>query len=219
MPGNQRFIVGIDEAGRGPCIGPLVITAYVIPTTKIDTLKKLGVQDSKKLSSLKREYLYPKLLKLSAKCYTKKVLPKEIDSFGLTSLCLSAITELLLKVHKSSLRISCLYIDSLGALAKKLFCQYIHSEVFDKTGYSYDIVYEPKADDTYPVVSAASVIAKVTRDREIIKLHKVVGYDFGSGYPNKKTESFIASYFRETGALPYGTRRKWRNVQAIIQKP
>jgi ribonuclease HII len=78
------------------------------------------------------------------------------------------------------------------------------------------LIYEPKADETYTACQAASIIAKVTRDREILKLHEMVGIDFGKGYPNRDTVEFIREYREERGELPPDTRTRWRSIEKML---
>ena len=79
-----------------------------------------------------------------------------------------------------------------------------------------DVVARHKADDTYPVVSAASIIAKVTRDRLISDISAEFGEDIGSGYPSDpKTIGFIEKWIKENGCSPRYTRNSWETVRNI----
>ena len=73
------LIAGVDEAGRGCVIGPLVITGYLIKEKNLLLLKALGVKDSKKLSSKKRENLAIKIMQISENCKTINLFPDQID--------------------------------------------------------------------------------------------------------------------------------------------
>ena len=81
-----------------------------------------------------------------------------------------------------------------------------------------EIISEHKADDTYPAVSAASIIAKVERDRQVRIIADEIG-DFGSGYPaDPRTHSFLLGYYREHGHMPPHVRMSWKSVKKIIQE-
>ncbi len=215
----KKYIAGIDEAGRGPCLGPLVIGIVLISESKVDKLNNLNLKDSKLLTDKQRRVFYNKIVELSDFYSTAVIQPDDIDHECLTTVCLSNIYSLVSKVIKKYSKISELYVDAVGKFSYTNFCNYLSIKLHNIRDVLPTIVYEPKADQTYPIVSAAAIVAKVTRDNRIKDLHKKVGYNFGSGYPNKKTDKFIADYLRETKTLPPGVRTKWRNVKNIIKKP
>ena len=189
----MTLIVGIDEAGRGPVIGPMVISAVSIKEEDIHKLEEIKVKDSKQLSPAQRENLFSKI-KLIA--YDYKILiiqPKEIDEAVVSD----DLNLNWLEAEKNALLINMLKPDTaiLDCPSNNIIAyrNYVKQRLENK---KVKITAEHKADERYPVVSAASILAKVTRDAEIEKLKAKLGVDFGSGYPSDpKTKAFLEKYF------------------------
>ncbi len=203
------LVLGVDEAGRGSAIGPMVICGYAVEENKLGELVSLGVADSKKLTPERREELAPLITQL-AHGYEIKIIPaQEVNaslrsrgSNGLNMLEVKVMTEII-----NHLKPSVVVIDSPERDTES-FRKKILANLFDRQA---NVICENKADDKYPVVSAASIIAKVTRDREIKRLHEEYG-DFGTGYPSDpKTLEFIKKKLR-SGSLPPIVREDWRTV-------
>lgn len=186
-------ICGIEEAGRGPVIGPLVMAGVCIREKDEIKLLKLDVKDSKLLTPIQRERLYTQILPL----VTHKVLiiqPKEIDE---------AVKSDILNLNWLEARKSADIINHLKPTKAILDCPsnnikdyaaYVKKHLKVKT----KIHGEHKADVKYTIVSAASIIAKVTRDRDIEKIKKKYKVDFGSGYPSDpKTKDFLEAYYNK----------------------
>ena len=170
------MIIGIDEAGRGCIIGPMVICAAAINPMDEYRLKEIGVRDSKKLSPNQREALYGKVGRL-CKYTTVKIPAEEInelmDRHNLNEIEAIKIAQ---AIDQLGIVGATVFVDSPDNVPSK-FARRI--EKYLKTRVK--IVSANKADDTYVIVGAASIIAKVTRDREIEKIKKAVGFDFNSG--------------------------------------
>jgi ribonuclease HII len=207
------MIIGVDEAGRGCIIGPMVICAAAINPLEEYHLKELGVKDSKKLSPAQRERLYPKVAHM-CKYVTVKITAQELnvlmDKHNLNEIeamkAASAIDAL-------SLRGATVYIDSPDNVPAK-FARRLERY----THHRGKIISENKADDTYLVVGAASIIAKVTRDREIERIKKEVGFDFNSGYTSDPiTQGYIARRNEYPALLPY-LRTKWSTLREDKQR-
>ena len=204
----MRLVLGIDEAGRGSVVGPMVVCGYAVELDREAELASLGVADSKKLTPEQRSALAEQLTKIATH-YVVRIIPaKEVNSSlksrgskGLNNLELKVMSEII-----SELRPDKVIVDSpelnVGSFRDKLL------RLLD---YSPELVCENKADDRYPVVSAASIIAKVTRDAEVARLRQSYG-DFGSGYPSDpKTLEFIKQRIL-SGSLPDIVRADWRTV-------
>jgi len=194
---------GIDEAGRGAVIGPLVIACVTILPDKEQELSELGVKDSKLLTPIKRERLFDKIFSKASSIFVRKVQPTEIDRAlsgkGLNHLEARIMAELLEKA-----RISVVYVDAPQSNPRSF-----ETLLRFLSGSKVEIIAEPFADKKYPLVSAASIIAKVVRDREIRKLRDIYG-DFGSGYPSdEKTRKFLASLI-SADEVPPIVRRSWQ---------
>ncbi|MCK5409005.1 MAG: ribonuclease HII [Candidatus Heimdallarchaeota archaeon] len=204
-------MVGIDEAGRGPVIGPLVICVYVVEQEKHQDLKKMGAKDSKLLSKNQRETLYPKLKNIAADIKIKHLSPAEIDELR-KSISLNVIEQqIMLKLTKEvKHNLETIYIDAADVNEKRF------GLVFEKEFPGAKIVSKHKADTFFPVVSAASIIAKVERDREIESLKLKMSEDIGSGYPaDPKTKSFLKKYFSKHKKFPPFVRESWNTTKRI----
>lgn len=207
------MIIGIDEAGRGCIIGPMVICAAAINPLEEYRLKEMGVRDSKKLSVHQREGLYGKVGKM-CKYTTVKITAEELNTL-MDNHNLNEIEAMKIAVAIDTLGIkdATVYVDSPDNVPAK-FAKRI--EKYVKTRVR--IVSANKADDTYVIVGAASIIAKVTRDREIERIKKVVGFDFNSGYTSDpKTQAIIARRKDYPTLEPY-LRTKWSTLRVDNQK-
>jgi ribonuclease HII len=202
------IVAGVDEAGRGCVIGPLVVAGLAVKTEDLPQLITLGVKDSKMLTPKKREALYPEIIKLTHSYQTIKVLPYLIDKAVRSKRALYKLNRLeaqtMAKIIEQ-LKPDQVYVDAADVVQER-FGIHIQECLTVKTS----IVSEHKADKTYPIVSAASVIAKVERDREIENLKAKYG-DFGSGYlTDEKTTGFLKRLLVENdGEYPSCVRKSW----------
>lgn len=210
------LICGIDDAGRGPVLGPLVIAGVLVDESGLQELIKLGVKDSKVLSPRRREELAAQILKISKKYSVIKVQPHEIDAVVERGRRLNRLNRLEARIMAkiiSELKPDIVYVDASDVLPER-FKQYILEEV----PFKVEIVSEHKADKNYPVVSAASIIAKVERDKEIERLRREYG-DFGSGYPtDPKTISFLKSWVERYNSYPDFVRKSWKTAKEILKR-
>jgi len=207
------MIIGIDEAGRGCIIGPMVICAAAINPLEEYKLKEMGVKDSKKLSPAQRENLYGKVGRM-CKYTTVKVTAAELnvmmDKHNLNEIEAIKIAQ---AIDQLAIRDATVYVDSPDNVPSK-FARRI--EKYVKTRVR--IVSANRADDTYVIVGGASIIAKVTRDREIEKIRKETGIDFNSGYTSDpKTQAVIARRKDYPQLEPY-LRTKWSTLRVENQK-
>jgi ribonuclease HII len=186
-------ICGIDEAGRGPLISALVICGVAIDEHAESWLLQQGVKDSKLLSPRQREQLYAKLTaELKHKVIT--VPPAEIDAAvegtgaaNLNWLEADKTVEILKELKPDRAIIDC------PSPNIKAYSEYILERL---GGQRVELVCAHHADRDFPVVGAASIIAKVTRDRMIEELKRKLGIDFGSGYiADPKTKAFLDRYW------------------------
>ncbi|MCD6370514.1 MAG: ribonuclease HII [Thermoplasmata archaeon] len=200
---------GVDEAGRGPVIGPLVIVGVCADREK---LIQLGVKDSKKLSKRRREALEKEIKKIAERVVVKIIEPEEIDRLR-REITLNEIEVMGFAEVINELNCMVVYVDAADADASRFarnIQKYLQKEV--------KIISEHKADEIYPEVSAASIIAKVERDRRIEEIIREIG-DFGSGYPSDpRTSKFLENYYKEHGEFPPHTRHSWKNARRIKAK-
>jgi len=193
------LILGIDEAGRGPVIGPLVMVGFLIDESQEPELKELGVRDSKKLCERRREELEPQLREMG-QVFMEVIRPWQIDAENLNLLERKAAKKLILKSKPNK--------AIVDAFERNL------SVKLATPGVS--IVAEHKADDTYPVVSAASIVAKVHRDGVIRALTEEFG-PMGSGYPSDPdTRVFVETWLRDKKTFPDFLRRSWGTTRDIL---
>ena len=202
------LVCGVDDAGRGSVLGPLVIAGISIEQKNIKQLVKIGVKDSKQLSPQLREKLYEQILSLVEGYHVEKIHPKTIDKSVSKNLLNQLEANYMAKVIKK-LQANSSYVDSCDVNPKR-FGLYISN--LAKTG---KIISSHHADRKYPVVSAASIIAKVNRDREIEKLRK--NHALGSGYPSDpKTMKFIKEWVSQNGDVPIFVRKSWKPVKILL---
>lgn len=207
------LIVGIDEAGRGCVIGPLVIAGYLIKEEKLPLLLKLGVKDSKKLSPKKREKIISEIKTIAEKYTTINVEPMVIDKVVESKRKLHKLNRLEAKIMAQiieKLKPDKAFVDAADVNENR-FKQHIQEYLT----IDPQIVSKHKADEIFPVVSAASIIAKVNRDNEIKKLRSKYG-DFGSGYlSDKKTISFLKNWIENNNEYPSCVRKSWKPAKRI----
>jgi ribonuclease HII len=225
------FVCGGDEAGRGAVIGPLVVALVVFKKGAEKKLSEIGVRDSKMLTRKRREVLYGEIGKLAVESKVSIITPEEINGAMRNRISLNELEAM----HFSRLfdgvasEARYLYLDSPDVIAEKFAIRVntqtkkptkvmgIKSPKTQAPGYYTKIIAEHKADVRYPIVSAASIIAKVTRDAEIRKLEKALRMRLGSGYPSdEKTISIIAKNMNNK-ALMKNTREYWKTMQRIRQ--
>ena len=204
----KNLVAGIDEAGRGCVIGPLVVAGVMLRAEVLPILTELGVKDSKLLTPQKRELLYPAILQLTEKHHTIKVLPCEIDKVVASARRLHKLNRLEAQMMAQiidELKPDEVYVDAADTVEHR-FGYHIQECLRIKTR----IVSRHYADRIYPVVSAASIIAKVERDREIANL-KVEYGDFGSGYlTDEKTMGFLRQLMEKNDEYPSFVRKSWK---------
>jgi ribonuclease HII len=204
------FVGGIDEAGRGPVIGPMVMAIAVIDD--MDKLKNIGVRDSKELSPQGRSRLLNVLRSILTYMDYEVIEPETIDRYVYLNALNKLEAEVAVKLIGRALRIVNLdrvYIDSPDPNAKR------YGDLIRRSVGSVEVISMNKADKLIPIVSAASIIAKVTRDSIIEELHREYG-DFGSGYPSDpRTIGFLRNWVREHGDLPPIVRRSWSTIRRL----
>jgi ribonuclease HII len=201
-------ICGVDEAGRGPVIGPLIVAGVLVED---DTwLREIQVRDSKKLSEKRREELAKKIVEAS-ECEIEVVPAEDIDEMRK----LMTINELEARLFASileRLRPDIAYLDSADAN-----CKTFENSVRKELDFDLEIICEHKADERYPVVSAASIIAKEKREEEVRRISEELGEDVGSGYPSDPTTvEFMQRWISENGDLPPNTRRSWETARKML---
>ena len=206
-------IAGLDEAGRGCIIGPLVVAGVTIKEENLRTLAQLGVKDSKLLTPKKRIDLSHEIKLLSEKHIIIKLTPAEIDRAVASHRKLHKLNRLeadtMAKII-DALEPEEAYVDAADVIEER-FKQHIQERLVAKTR----IVSKHKADKIYSVVSAASILAKVERDKEISILLAEFG-DFGSGYlTDPKTKIFLREWLRTHSEYPDCVRKAYKPARRV----
>jgi ribonuclease HII len=214
-----NFIAGIDEAGRGPIIGPLVIAVAAIEEGKESELKALGVKDSKLLTEKQREDILKHLEKIVK--YELVILsPEDVDN----------------ALNSENTNLNWLEADHGAAILNKLDvklnndikkcvidCPSTNIQAYSKyfqekvDNNETKLQVEHKADLNYLIVGAASIIAKVTREKELEKLKKKLHIDFGSGYPSDpNTKKFLQEHWNNP-KLQHIFRKSWETYKKLAR--
>ena len=207
------LVAGCDEAGRGPLIGPMVLATVAIDKKNIPLLAELGVKDSKLLSAKRREEMYPKIKELASHVEISVVPSNEIDmrrgtGTNLNQIEAMKIVEMLAKINPMEA-----YIDSPHSGNPQKFETVIRSMSIEPLDFEF--ICEHKADYKYPIVAAASIIAKVERDRAVAKIKKEIGFEFGSGYiADEITKEFVEN----NRSADRFVRKSWQPYKDIMAR-
>ena len=202
-------ICGVDEAGKGSVLGPLVVAAVGVPSE--DVFADVLVKDSKMLSPPMRELLYS-VIRKRFRVATVRIDAHEIDEIrkGMTmNSCIArAHAQVIGKLSPSKA-----FVDACDVNAFR-YAEMVKSHL----DCTCEIISEHHADESFRVVSAASIVAKVVRDRAIVTLSKKYG-TIGSGYSSDPvTIAFLSSYIDEYKIPPPIARKSWKTVSRLIAK-
>ena len=213
----NRTIGGVDEAGRGAVIGPMVVAGVSFREKDMHELERIGVRDSKQLSRKDRAIKYGQLVSIARSICICIVQTAEIDDYvpfkGLNHLEASAMAGVIDNINADSIFVDCcdvnqekFKVDILANIKKRTRIRKGRLNIF-----SFH-----HADSLHLAVSAASIVAKVIREEEIGNI-KRIHQDIGSGYPSdKKTAGFIRSWIDRTGAPPPFVRTSWLPVKRLL---
>jgi len=203
---NNKYVIGVDEAGRGSLIGEMIVAGYMINEEDLDLLKEIGVKDSKELSREARRRIYRELANIGS--YTIEPIPPSlIDKRSLTSITEEAISRIVYRLSRGVDPdcIKRITIDRYGKVRR------LRSMLYGMGIYSRVIV-EEKADSKYIEVSAASIIAKHVRDERIRVLSILYGVR-GSGYPSDpRTVEWVMNVLGR-GERPSIIRYSWGTLE------
>lgn len=203
---DDSLILGIDEAGRGSVIGPLVVGGVMMPRKKLRFLTRIEVKDSKKLTTKKRTVVSRKIKKITK--FTTRIIPaNEIDHLRNTGTNLNQIeTQAMQSIIKEMNPDAC-FIDCIDVNETRFH------DIMQKVNPDMKVITEHKADDTYNIVSAASIIAKVERDKQLAIIRKEYGA-VGSGYPSDKNTISYLKTIKDNNYPPV-VRTTWSTIQNI----
>lgn len=216
--------LGIDEAGRGPVLGPMVYGICFCPIDRKEDLKKLKVADSKTLTEVERENLFCKLDE--AKSFVGWALqilsPNTISTsmlqrakYNLNALSHDAAIGLVQYALDCGVQLKEVFVDTVGPAEK-------YQEKLSQRFPGVEVTVRPKADSLFPIVSAASICAKVARDHAVNSWGFVedlgdVDTDYGSGYPNDpKTKSWLLEHLDPVFGYPQFVRFSWSTAKTLL---
>lgn len=216
MTKKGKIIVGVDEAGRGPVLGPLVMVALAIKEEDQKKLKLIGVKDSKLLSAERREELFGRIKEIVTDFRIEAVEPDAID----------------LSLSENNSNLNWLEADTSARLVSELdpdkiivdcpsrniskYKDYFNAKLSPAVRDKAEIVMEHKADFNHIIVAAASIVAKVIRDSIVNNLKSEIKIDFGSGYlTDSKTQKFLNEYYDK---YPHLFRKKWQPYKNVEEK-
>lgn len=202
------MICGVDEAGKGSVLGPMVVAAVGVSSD--DVLADLAIKDSKLLSVKNREHLFS-LIQERCRIATVIIPASEIDAWRKEITMNTCVARAHAAVI-SRLRPAIAYVDACDVDPER-YKRMVQENLY---GTECEIVSEHHADRTYRIVSAASIVAKVVRDRKVRELSQTYG-GIGSGYPSDPvTIAFLSSYIRKHHQPPACARKSWKTVIALI---
>ncbi|AGN01445.1 ribonuclease HII [Salinarchaeum sp. Harcht-Bsk1] len=212
--------VGIDEAGKGPVLGPMVCAAVGVADRSV---LPDGVADSKRLSPDRREALDAELRDDDrvavgvAAIDVERIDDPETDMNRLTVAGQAEAAVGLLGDAPDSTA-ECAVLADAGDTSETRFARRLADAVDERYSGDLDRSVDARhgADDDDPVVAAASIVAKVERDARVAEIAAEYG-DVGSGYPSDPTtREFLEAFVREQGALPGCARTSWQTCDDVL---
>jgi ribonuclease HII len=213
------MILGIDDAGRGPVIGPMILAGCLVDETIEKEFKKLGVKDSKELTPKRREFLAAIIREKAETFEIAITYPREIDdklAKGTNLNHVEAIktAEIINKINKGYKRIKVIVDCPSVGIAK--WTDLLKTKIDNLS--NLEIVCEHKADQNHISVSAASILAKSAREKEMDALKKIYGDEIGSGYTSDPaTIKFLernAQKHEDSGIF----RKSWETWKVAMDK-
>lgn len=211
---TKQLIAGVDEAGRGCVLGPMVLSICIIDKSKENKLLEAGVKDSKLLSFKKREELFS-VIKKEAEEYKIIVIPAEelnilMDDFSLNEIEAQKASTLITQLKTKP---EIIVFDSPDTNAEN-FTKRVKTYL---KSFSKDtkFISEHKADQKYVSVSCASILAKVTRDSLLKK--EMNGLEISGYSSDPKTIDYLKDYFLKNKNFPKNARLKWKTLDNIVK--
>ncbi|WP_410766515.1 ribonuclease HII [Haloferax sp. DFSO60] len=202
--------IGIDEAGKGPVLGPMVAAAVRAPPDSLPD----GIADSKRLTPARREDLAAKLrAHEDIAVGVAFIEPATIDDPG-TDMNLLTVRAQVEAAAEIAIEEDSVVCDA-GDVDEDRFGRRVREGIAER-GTSVSVHAQHRADDEHAIVGAASIVAKVERDRRIEALAEEYG-DVGSGYPSDQTtRDFLREFVREQGILPECARKSWSTCSDLL---
>ncbi len=207
---GSRLVLGIDEAGRGCVLGPLVVGGFVLREDRLPELVALGVRDSKLLSPARREEVYARLLSTGS-CFSVPLQPAEIDRWVARGKLNDLEAEAFAQIARQS-QAAVAVLDSCDPVPRRF-----GRRVRRLAGIPLHVISAHHADRDFPIVGAASIVAKVRRDRALRELEGRVGEPLGSGYPSdRRTLAYLRAALAHTTWPPAWVRSSWATTERVM---
>ncbi|QEE14465.1 ribonuclease HII [Promethearchaeum syntrophicum] len=207
------LIAGLDEAGRGPVIGSLVIGCVIFNEKDLPILDDIGVDDSKKITSKRREILAKKIKSHAVSYDILEITAKDINALHKKGLTLNEIEEISFAklINGIKPQPDIIYLDAADVIEDR-FGKTIGSMLRFKPK---KIISKHRGDAIFKIVGAASILAKTKRDQIIEEYKKEYG-NIGSGYPSDPyTKKFLKSYYYSNQKFPPIVRTWWKTAENI----
>jgi ribonuclease HII len=206
-------IVGVDEAGRGSFVGPLVVGAFAMDDSALEAIRACGARDSKQLSPSAREAVYELLGRWGTRAsitLQPRTVDRAVQNGGLNELEADAFGDVIRQVGAEEAR-----VDACDTNAARFGLR-----VARRAGTGVRVIARHHADRDDPVVGAASIVAKVRRDRALARLRRTLGDALGSGYPSDaQTIEFVRCHLARGGAAPTWLRASWSTMTRVKRTP
>ncbi len=186
--------VGVDEVGRGPLIGDVVAAAVILPENC-----NLPLRDSKKLNETQRENLADEIKKIAVAYAISFATPEEIDELNILHATMLAMQRAVETLQQAGHDLQYVYVDGNRCPNISQNCQAV-----------------VKGDDRVMEISAASILAKVHRDQQMLELHKKhpqYGFDQHKGYPTKQHLAALQAF-----GMIHGYRKSFKPVRELLSK-
>jgi ribonuclease HII len=207
---SPQMICGVDEAGRGPVMGPMVVAGLMLESES--QLEGLNVRDSKKCTPKRREMLASQLYNIATT--EIMIVPASDIDIMRENLTMNQIETKLFASIIEKLKPEIAYVDSADVNEERFGW-----DIQNELDFELKIISKHGADEIYPIVSAASIIAKTTRDDEVRKIAIEIGEDIGSGYPSDaQTIQFMERWIAKHGKPPPNTRLSWKTAQRLMSR-
>ncbi|HEY8140480.1 MAG TPA: ribonuclease HII [Nitrososphaera sp.] len=214
MRNSGLMIGGVDEAGRGSIIGPLVVAGVSVRESKIADLRQMGIRDSKALTRKARARLFEEIIRVADSVCVHKVGPLEVDG----SVSVRGLNKLEARVMAAvidGMEADEIYVDSCDVNPAR-YRDSMQQHLVTKPRKLHSMHH---ADSSNIVVSAASIVAKITRDSEIQEIRNTYGRGIGSGYPSdEKTMRFIKRWVAKNGQAPEFARKSWKPLRIMLEQ-
>ena len=209
-PGSGALLLGLDEAGRGSQLGPLVSGGFLVRASELPRLGDVGARDSKELTGAQRRRVYDALPQVGvrlSRILSPPLIDRFVDRGRLNDLEARAFASLIRRARPDRV-----FVDACDPNAKR----------FGATVLRYaqtDVAIEARhrADVELPIVGAASIVAKVERDGALETLRDRWGAEIGSGYPSDpRTQEFVRAHLADGRPVPTWIRASWAPTQRVI---